>query len=65
MITELKSCPFCGGEAELQHDHSGGGYSYIRCVKCGVRSIMFMKEFDRSSDADAVNYWNGRAEDGK
>lgn len=64
MENELKPCPFCGGKAELQHECVGSGYSYIRCVHCGIKSIMFIKSFDRSSDEDAVNYWNRRCNDG-
>ena len=62
---ELKPCPFCGHEPELCHDHTGAGYSYIRCTYCGLKSPNFIKAFDRASDTDAVNYWNRRAEDGK
>lgn len=61
---ELKPCPFCGGEAELEHDNIGYGYSYIRCTRCGLKSPSFIKAFDRASDNDAANYWNRRASDG-
>ena len=64
-MAELKPCPFCGGEANLMHDHAGSGYSYVMCGNCGLKSVSFIRSFDRASDLDAIKYWNGRAEDGK
>ena len=61
--TELKPCPFCGHKAELSHDYTGSGYSYIRCTYCGLKSPTFVKSFDRASDNDAMNYWNRRVKD--
>lgn len=63
MENELKPCPFCGGNAELHHEYAGSGYSYIQCNKCGIKSVMFIKAFDRSSDEHAINYWNRRCND--
>ena len=64
MENELKPCPFCGGNAELRHEYASSGYSYIQCGQCGIKSVMFIKSFDRSSDEDATNYWNRRCNDG-
>ena len=58
--TELKPCPFCGGKAVLSHDHTGLGSSYIRCEKCGIESIRFIKSFEIASDDRAVEFWNRR-----
>ena len=63
-MAELKPCPFCGGDAHLQHDHAGCGYSYVICERCGLKSVYFVRSFDRASDLDAIEYWNRRAEDG-
>ena len=63
MATELKPCPFCGGNAVLRHEHTGCGFSYIECEYCGLVSVKFAKAYDRASDVDAMNYWNRRAED--
>ena len=64
MENELKPCPFCGGDAELRHECAGPGYSYIQCDQCGIKSVSFMKAFDRSSDEEAISYWNRRCTDG-
>lgn len=63
-MAELKPCPFCGGDAQLEHIHDGFGYSYVRCKKCGVESVKFIKSFEVSSDKEAVEFWNRRAENG-
>lgn len=60
---ELKPCPFCGGEAILAHDHTGLGASYIRCEKCGLESVRFIKSFEVASDDQAIRFWNRRYED--
>lgn len=62
MPNELKPCPFCGGEAQLEHDFMGIGSSYVVCKKCGLKSVSFMRSFECSSDANAVEYWNRRAD---
>ena len=64
-MAELKPCPFCGGEAELRHEHSATGFSYIKCVKCHLSSPMFPRSYDKASDEVATNFWNRRAEDGR
>ena len=58
--TELKSCPFCGGKALLSHDRVGIEASYVRCEKCGLESIRFIKSFECASDDRAVEFWNRR-----
>ena len=62
---ELKPCPFCGGNALLAHDHAGLGASYIRCEKCGLESVHFIKSFEVASDNQAIKDWNRRADDGE
>ena len=67
-MAELKSCPFCGGEAELEHPHSFGSsleYSGVRCIRCRARTEPILKSFAYSSDEKAIEAWNRRAEDGK
>lgn len=61
---ELKPCPFCGGKAILAHDLAGLGASYIRCEKCGLESVRFIKSFEVASDYEAIKYWSRRADNG-
>ena len=64
-MTELKPCPFCGGKALLRHDYAGIGSSYVRCEKCGLESIRFIKSFECASDDRAAEFWNRSVDDGK
>ena len=57
---ELKPCPFCGGNAILDHDRAGFGASYIRCERCRLESVHFIKSFEIVSDEQAIKYWNRR-----
>lgn len=62
-MAELKPCPFCGGEAELEHPHSFGvsfEYSGVRCIKCRARIEPILKSFSYSSDELAIEAWNRR-----
>ena len=62
-MDRLKPCPFCGGDALLSHDYEGIGSSYVRCEKCGLESIRFIRSFEIASDDRAVEYWNKRVND--
>lgn len=53
----LKSCPFCGGKAEMAIVPEGfavGRWVYIRCRKCGAGTK------PSREDMDAINAWNRR-----
>lgn len=61
-LNELKPCPFCGGEAELIHEHRKGWAltgSVVRCKNdhCGCKRLI---------DADALinKYGNWYVEEG-
>lgn len=64
-MAELKQCPFCGGEASIQHYPSKElfrkqiRYSYVKCDTCNVRTEIAY------TDAEVYNKWNRRSEDGK
>ncbi len=64
MDENLKLCPFCGGEAELQYGGSGNresaGMSFVRCKKCGAISQKFEVSRKYSSDEKAIEAWNRR-----
>ena len=54
MSDDLKNCPFCDGEAKLDHN---GDYSWAYCTKCDA-----MTQPEISED-DARDKWNSRVED--
>lgn len=52
-MSELESCPFCGGEAEIW----GSPYGYaILCSECLVETITY------KTKSEAIAAWNRRAE---
>lgn len=60
-MTELKPCPFCGGEARMHASHHGDTHYYQ--VECG-------NEYDCGAwpavrvchtEAEAIAAWNARA----
>ena len=65
-MTKLKPCPFCGGEAKIEHDWSvgndGSAYFWATCNNrhCLVRP--YSKE-DFNSAEGAIEAWNTRADD--
>lgn len=59
-MTDLKSCPFCGGEAFVYYSGSpgNGDFSEVICEKCNCRT-------DRLRGDKAIEAWNGRVENEK
>ena len=59
-MAELKPCPFCGGEAKLEHLSKS---SIVYCNGCmaSTKSINFSPIY--LSDEKAIEAWNRRAED--
>ena len=80
-MSELKTCPLCGGDAKL--DTSGdsnfsmifNGYASVKCDSCELETPWFetkpMKSLDdcnAESDRvirDAINFWNNRPHENK
>lgn len=62
---EIKKCPFCGGEAELQHGAFIGGKttSYVMCLKCRAGSEPVVTVSSLCSDDEAIKKWNQRADE--
>lgn len=68
-MSELKPCPFCGGDADLDWcaatDIGGSlvqtGYVYCTNAKCDA-TIDITSIDDEFSDCDLINKWNTRAE---
>lgn len=55
---ELKSCPFCGGKAEVRENTECGRQYYVGCTRCpaDVGRLWFWKM------SDAIEAWNTRAD---
>lgn len=70
-MTELKPCPFCGGEAYYRTPQHEKGTAFdimmIECKKCGA-SPYAVSVYENASDSDKktviAEYWNRRAENG-
>ena len=64
-MTNLKPCPFCGGEAEridipAEHDDiENAGASYIQCSRCVASTAL---HFDRKENLESS--WNDRKSHG-
>ena len=59
-MTELKPCPFCGGEAEIEEIYYTFWHLktyYVRCTRCGCRTMEDNKEY-------AIQDWNRRINNG-
>ena len=53
-MSDLKRCPFCGGEAKIQ---SNLLHNYrIYCVECGCQTISWSESKEK-----AIEAWNRRA----
>ena len=50
----LKSCPFCGGEAEIRTQAFGGVVFFAWCDNCETRGDYYCTE------AEAIAAWNKR-----
>lgn len=63
-MTELKKCPFCGGEAEqddyTQNEYMFHGTGWIGCKKCRV--FIDYKNGDYGKN-QAIEAWNRRVND--
>lgn len=62
-MSELKHCPFCGGEAGVVHERrwisgvsKGYAWKYIACKKCSCRTM----GYDWDDEKDMVEAWNRR-----
>ena len=56
-MSELKPCPFCGGEAEeKEHRNCWEHYFYVKCKNCCV-----MTPF-KFGEEKAIEAWNRRVE---
>ena len=59
-MSELKPCPFCGGEAIVVKTERCG--RYIECWDCGGRTEEFETDYAGSAHDKAISAWNRRAQ---
>ena len=66
-MTELKRCPFCGGDASLHSNYSekaGCYYIYAKCPDCYARgkSVKSIDPVSAEAGEEAISAWNTRTE---
>ena len=70
MANDVKPCPCCGAEAEVNwahhHVHDPNGdwlacVAYVRCQGCGLTTKPYTKDSDRKAAKLAVEAWNRRS----
>ena len=62
---KLKSCPFCGGEAVLNHGHmitaTGQYLANVKCSECGIASrVVWSTDSPEEAVKEAIEAWNRR-----
>lgn len=57
--SELKRCPFCGGEASLGYEPERYYKYTVYCTECGIKTPA------EHIDAIAIHVWNRRTDDGR
>lgn len=57
---KLLPCPFCGGEAILSKNALFTCSSFVKCKKCGARTMEHTSESMANAKLNAVNSWNTR-----
>lgn len=66
-MSDLLTCPFCGGKAKLEHDTDGSVYIDLYhkdyCFLDGVDTLQWFYPFDgKTAEEVATESWNTRAE---
>ena len=56
-IKEIKSCPFCGGEGEIQEER--GWSIWVKCQECGAEGAFVDNDYE-CAENDAIDKWNRR-----
>lgn len=56
-MDKLKPCPFCGGEAKVEHEYYSNFTKINYCVSC---FSCFSSTFDFDTEQEAIEAWNRR-----
>jgi len=54
----INSCPFCGGDGELQ-DEGDWGSMWVECKTCEAQGS-WVDKHDGKTEDDAIDKWNNR-----
>lgn len=60
MSEELKTCPFCGGEARAFRCEESGTFD-VQCQQCGAIPFIGSRTSEKKTMADVIAAWNARA----
>jgi len=58
-MTELKPCPFCGGEARTLDDMTPR-YWYIQCLDCEMEFNCSREVYHFDTEQEAIDAWDTR-----
>jgi len=64
MREQIKSCPFCGGKAEVRNDKELNGVTdWVECIECSCQTRTYYTHIKTETDqeAEAIKAWNRRA----
>ena len=59
-MSELKKCPFCGGEAKLMTSSFFAHDAVVICKRCGGRTLTHTSSSHEDAKMNAVKAWNTR-----
>lgn len=62
-MSELKHCPFCGGEARFRWSVLFTHEAYVECVNCGSRTMAISANGLDYAKKNAAFIWNRRVTD--
>ena len=60
MNTELKSCPFCGGKAEIYKSAFFSCEAKVMCPTCRIQTATYKEHDMENAIWFAINAWNRR-----
>ena len=63
-MTELKRCPFCGGEAYFTKSVNGSNMIYVGCSPCGIQFKalnVYQPNGEWQPTKDVIAAWNHRS----
>lgn len=62
IIKKLRSCPICGGEAELRSEKTSDGKTHVCavCKQCGLMAMDFIKDSGFPAEIAARMAWDLR-----